>query len=181
MPTGVYPRTKPVSLETRLKLSRIGKGHPVSAETRKKLGVARKGKRFTDEWKKNIGDAARGRKHSSETRAKMSKSQKGKRLSPEHREKLRASKRGSKNPQWKGGVTPVHLTIRKSIEYKLWRRSVLERDNYTCIWCESKKQLEADHIKPFASYPELRFAIDNGRTLCRKCHQSTSTWGTNHG
>ena len=75
------------------------------------------------------------------------------------------------------------MKIRNSFEYKLWRTAVFERDNYTCIWCADKQEvghrviLNADHIKSFAEYPELRFAIDNGRTLCLSCHKKTDTWG----
>lgn len=68
-----------------------------------------------------------------------------------------------------------------SLEYKLWRKAVFKRDNYTCIWCgikgsEPKGFLNADHIKPFSLYPELRFELSNGRTLCVPCHKKTDTY-----
>ena len=115
---------------------------------------------------------------------------KGRKQTKESIEKIRQSKlgkpsktRGEKSNLWKGGVTPINQTIRMSLEYKLWRESVFKRDNYTCVWCGAKSGngkaviLQADHIKPFYLYPELRFAIDNGRTLCKSCHKKTDTWG----
>lgn len=79
---------------------------------------------------------------------------------------------------WKGGVTPIQNQIRQSKEYKLWRKAVFARDNYTCVVCKATKcELNADHIKPFAFFPELRFAIDNGATLCVPCHKKTPTYG----
>lgn len=89
---------------------------------------------------------------------------------------------GENHYNWKGGITPLQMKIRNSMEYKLWRNAVFERDNYTCIWCGSRSgngkriALAADHIKPFCDYPELRFAIDNGRTLCNDCHKKTDTY-----
>lgn len=85
--------------------------------------------------------------------------------------------RGSKHRWWKGGVSTINELMRKSPEYKLWRKAVFARDNYTCIWCGRKdKTIQADHIQEFAKRPDLRFAIDNGRTLCELCH-SKRHWG----
>lgn len=85
---------------------------------------------------------------------------------------------GEKHHNWHGGTTKINKKIRESIEYKLWRESVFIRDNYTCVWCgKVGGEINADHIKPFAFFPELRFAIDNGRTLCLPCHKTTQTYG----
>jgi len=85
---------------------------------------------------------------------------------------------GVNNPRWKGGVTPEHLKIRWSTEMKNWRKQIFERDNYTCQLCgKHGGNLNADHIKPFALYPELRFDLSNGRTLCVPCHRNTDTYG----
>ena len=114
----------------------------------------------------SISCAISSRKHSVATKLKMSLAQ-----------------RGEKCYLWKGGITPENQRLRRSLEYKLWRESVFIRDNYTCIWCGARNGkgktvvLNADHIKPWAYFPELRFSIDNGRTLCVPCHRKTGTWG----
>lgn len=57
-------------------------------------------------------------------------------------------------------------------ELKLWRIAVFERDRYTCQCCGDKRggNLEAHHINNYSSNELLRFDIDNGITLCGKCH-----------
>jgi 5-methylcytosine-specific restriction endonuclease McrA len=124
-----------------------------------------------------------GKHHSEETRKKIAQSNTGHKCLEETKEKLRLSHLGKRiginNNRWKGGITPINKKIRNSVEYKLWRKAVFERDKYTCIWCGKRGgRLNADHIKRFSDFPELRFAIDNGRTLCKSCHSKTDNFGT---
>lgn len=76
------------------------------------------------------------------------------------------------HPRWEGGKSAENHLIRNSNQYKEWAKSVKERDDYTCQLCgERGGRLHSDHIKPFSKYPELRFELSNGRTLCMKCHE----------
>lgn len=162
--------------ETLRKMSEINRGRVVSEQSRKKMSESKKGKKCY----------IYGKKQSQESNIKRSIALRGKPKTPEHIEKVALRHRGKPRTQfskekhwnWQGGKTPINHLIRNSIEYKLWRKAVFERDNYTCVWCRSNKSgtLNADHIKPFAYYPELRFAIDNGRTLCVECHRKTDSY-----
>lgn len=79
---------------------------------------------------------------------------------------------GENNNKWNGGITPEKEKIRKSNEYREWRNKVFERDNYTCQCCGDSTggNLQAHHKYNFSEYPELRFDVNNGITLCNKCH-----------
>ena len=150
------------------------KGTKLSQKTRDKMSAFHKGKFPERLFKDGVQEKARlariGKKRSKEARNNMRMAQ------------LKIAKYGSENRFWRGGITPINAQIRNSFEMKLWRESVFKRDNYTCIWCGVKSGkgkaviLHADHIKPFSLFPELRFAIDNGRTLCKSCHLTTDTF-----
>jgi len=87
---------------------------------------------------------------------------------------------GRRRPPWIKEKAEMDRQVRLSRQYYIWRSAVLRKDNYTCVKCgdDRKSVLEVDHIKPFSLFPELRFAIDNGRTLCSDCHKKTETYGT---
>lgn len=55
-----------------------------------------------------------------------------------------------------------------------WREAVLKRDNYTCRLCgatEEKDKLVAHHIFERKLFPSKALDINNGITLCLKCHK----------
>lgn len=89
---------------------------------------------------------------------------------------------GPDSGNWKGGVASENTIVRGSPEYKEWRKKVFERDKNTCVNCgvnsekDKKVILQADHIKPFAFFPNLRFEVENGRVLCIPCHKKTPTF-----
>jgi hypothetical protein len=120
----------------------------------------------------------KGRAWKPESLSKLSASLKKAYANPELRRKISKLQKGERAYWWKGGLTPALVAIRNSSEYKQWRTAVFERDNYTCKMCGVVGgRLNADHIKSFARHPELRFDIENGRTLCVPCHRATDTFG----
>ena len=165
----IPPSRKGVKLSEiqRLKLKKAQAfriGVPRTAEVKNKISLKHKGKILSAEHRRKLSEA----KFKNPIRY-----WKDKKLHPNT---LRASL-GKNHWAWRGGVTSENMKIRNSLEMRLWRKSVYIRDGFKCIWCSSNKKLQADHIKPFALYPELRFAIDNGRTLCLECHKKTDTYG----
>lgn len=169
---------KPVSKETCLKISNTLKERGI----RPKIFNGMLGKHLSEERKEALRLFNTGRPLSEEHKKKLSETHKGKKQSPETIAKRMINVRGEKHWNWKGGISGENNKIRHSIEYKKWRTSVYERDNYTCVFCgQVGGKLNADHIKPFADFPELRFDIDNGRTVCISCHRKHGeNWGTNN-
>lgn len=101
--------------------------------------------------------------------------------------------RGKGSPVYLGELAtqPLRHRVMEMAEYSEWHAKVLKRDKYLCIQCQSRKSLEVDHIISYRSIvkkfkvktvldarncKEL-WDIDNGRTLCRKCHCKTDTYG----
>ena len=81
--------------------------------------------------------------------------------------------KGERHWNWKGGITPKNQIDRGSARATSWRNAVFKRDRYTCQICGTiGGKLNAHHIKPWAKFPEERYNIENGITLCRKCHKA---------
>lgn len=127
-----------------------------------------KGKHHTDEAKRLMSIARQGKpskrlgkKHTTETRRKISE------ITRER------TPRGEECHSYKDGKLSERRDQRFSMQYKRWRFDVFSRDNFTCQRCGDARggNLHAHHIKPFADFPELRFDVSNGVTLCEECHK----------
>ena len=87
------------------------------------------------------------------------------------------------NPNWivdRSKLKSEIRSLRYSTAMKGWRTAVFERDDYTCVKCGDRSRkghgvmLNAHHIKRFADFPNLRFDINNGVTLCVGCHDEVT-------
>ena len=195
MPSGIY-KHKPTSEETKRKISISNTGKIPSEESKEKNRLAHLG---NTAWNKGIEidrekypTFGHFKKHSEESRRKIGLSgighsawNKGKTGYKVHtiesRKKISIGNSGEKSHLWRGGITSINMKIRNTLEMRLWREAVFKRDEFTCIWCgQFGGTLNADHIKSFSQFPELRFSIDNGRTLCIDCHKTTDTYLRNY-
>lgn len=133
--------------------------------------------------KEKISNATRGdknpfygKKHSEESRKIMKEKRKNQVFSKEtlikKRNSMMGKNKGEKSWNWQGGITPINKKIWQSVEMKVWREIVFERDNYICQKTKIKGiELHPHHILNFSSHPELRFDINNGITLSKKSHK----------
>lgn len=108
----------------------------------------------------------------------------GKHFSEETKAKMRVKKLKD--------YTPLYKQVRNSTKADCWSRDILKRDEYTCQKCgKVGGYLEAHHIVGFKELfrefkiknfeeamntPEL-WSLNNGITLCKKCHKETDNYG----
>lgn len=166
------------------------KGHKHSPETRAKISASKKGCKL-----QGIHWATGLTKETDERIARRAAAKKGKKIGPcPKRQGKRPSiatefkkglipiggfatrfKKGVEHPLWKGGVTSEYDKMRKTKKYRKWRNAVYRRDLWMCQDCGKhceRKDIVAHHLKSFIHYPDLRFRVDNGITLCRSYHLS---------
>ncbi len=83
------------------------------------------------------------------------------------------SQKKEKHPRWiKNRELPRVKKKRPTYESEKFRLGVYERDNFICQHCGARGgKLNAHHVLRWRDYPDLRFDIQNGITLCVECHK----------
>ena len=168
----------PSSLETSEKKRKAMLGHTHTEETKQKMRKGHLGKKVSLETREKMSLKAKGRyreksnpmfgkNHTEEAKNKITEKLK------EWHKKNPDIQKGQNNHRWKGGSSTFRMMIRRSKEYKNWLKAVFRRDHYICVKCGNRGSgnLNAHHILSWADYPEERFDIENGLTLCVNCHR----------
>ena len=89
----------------------------------------------------------------------------------ENRIKSSCRQHGISIDEFNGFSTTEQHIARNNTYYKEWTNKVFERDNYTCQCCGKRGgNLNAHHLYNFSEYEDLRYDLNNGITLCEKCH-----------
>lgn len=124
------------------KNSFYGKKHTEATKIKMRESAMKKFARMTEEERKNYGKGWKGKFGSQHIRYKL--------------DRTTLSKRQERN----------------DMAYKEWRKQVWIRDNYKCrmVNNECNGKIIAHHILSWTNYPELRYIINNGITLCLAHH-----------
>jgi len=159
------------------------KGKKSSKETIEKLKKSLIGKIFSSGWKhtQSAKDKNRiahlGKKCSKETREKMSKAHKGHvgytkgmKFTNETKRKMSESHKGEKCNWWQGGKSFEEYSVDWVVTLK---RSIRERDHYTCQLCNKEQGDEALSVHHI-DYNKKNCNPDNLISLCRSCHSKTN-------
>lgn len=81
---------------------------------------------------------------------------------------------GANSYLYKDSITDFERINRRNSEItkiKIWRNSVFKRDNYTCDICKNiGVKIQAHHLNGWSYFKDERFNLENGITLCKKCH-----------
>ncbi|WP_085307941.1 HNH endonuclease [Planktotalea arctica] len=64
--------------------------------------------------------------------------------------------------------------VTRGPRWKALRMQALERDDWQCVKCGERRQLECDHILPVKTHPELSYSLANLQMLC-SFHHSQKT------
>lgn len=121
--------------------------------------------------------------HSEDTRQRMAESHR--KMWAANPDRRKAQARGADHYKWKGGVTPLAISIRVCAKSLFWYKQVKRAANFACEICGTRSgKLESHHKRPFAylmdwyeitsleqalDCPEM-FDLNNGMCLCQRCH-----------
>ena len=137
---------------------------------------------FSDKHKRKISENHSrhnlNKKMSEETKKKISKKNKGHLVSTETRKNISMNSIGKrtkeKSYQWIKDRTKLKKSEKKHLDgqYREWMFSIKNRDGWKCRLFndDCSGRLESHHIFNWIEYPELRYILTNGITLCAFHH-----------
>ena len=147
------------------------RGYKHTEEAKRKIGIASigrkaaKGSERSTEFKRNLSEYAK-------TNSNLKKFIKGD--SPWNKGTKGLMPSGENHSWWIEDRTQLKKSEKKhlDVQYRIWMFGVKKRDNWKC---KIKKntclgRLEAHHILNWVDYPEARYKINNGITLCHAHH-----------
>lgn len=147
---------------------RYWKGKKIPKEIKKKLSLAHMGKL---PWNKGLkGTMPTPWNKGKKNEYKFPNRKKGHKLSEEHKRKIGLALKGEKGPAWQGGISVEPYTVDWT---KTLRRSIRERDRYTCQICGEQQENRAFDVHHI-DYNKKNSNPNNLITLCLICHRKTN-------